>query len=715
MTKQPIYVLGTGVSHDGSACLLKDGRICVAIEKERISRIKHHGGNDSLAIQYCLDAEGITLDDLSLVVQNANFGNFERGNSYFDGPRLFSDDSDLPIVTISHHLAHAYSAAGTCPFEETNILVVDGCGNAFDECTDLEGLDIPVDPGEELRHLYFEKDSYYTWRGGRMQAVYKDFSPWGLRLKGYPMLPNTTKHSIGGFYAAVSSYCFRENGDQGKLMGLAPYGRPGAFEEEIFELKDGRVFVRYDWMRSFNQPTRDQAQFKADFQYYADIAFWVQREVERALLYLVESRYDMCPGSNLSYAGGVAMNAVANSLIRRHSKFDRLYMVPAAGDNGIAMGCAFYGWLSVLKQERVTPSGTPFHGRAYSKGAVERALETARQASVAASAGDSESPALILLRAAHEHLKVENLGGWRGTIAWNVQGLGSFAGVMDGASCRFLAGQAPPGAVTVSLNRKTLLALFRRSLAPVHALGTGELTTSSVDTLLLFYNCIDWMRLFDRIRGGLLPLQRREQELVFVEDDDVVETTARLLADGKIVGWFQGGAEFGPRALGHRSLLADPRVPGVRNTINEFIKRREEFRPFAPSVLLADAPTYFDFEGESPYMILVAQVRAEWRDRLESVAHCDGSARLQTVTRNWNPLYFELLRAFKSRTGLPVLLNTSLNRRGMPIVETPEDALNFFRESPRLDALIIDRFVVTRLSQEAEEAPFALGPAKVVV
>jgi predicted NodU family carbamoyl transferase len=710
MAKKPIYVLGTGVSHDGSACLLKDGRICVAIEKERITRVKHHGGNDSAAIRYCLDAEGIALGDLSLVVQNANFGSFERGNSYFGGPRPFSDASDLPIVTISHHLAHAYSALGICPFEEPNILVVDGCGNALDECTDLEGVELPIDPQDDIRHLYFEKDSYYTWRDGRMQAVYKDFSPWGLSIKGYSMLPNTTKHSIGGVYAAVSSYCFRENSDQGKLMGLAPYGRAGVFEDEVFELKDGRVFVRYDWMKSFDRPALGQEQFKADFQYYADLAYWVQREVERALLYLVDSRYAAFPGGSLAYAGGVALNAVANALILQRSKFDRLYMVPAAGDNGIALGCAFYGWLEVLKRERVMHSGTSFHGRAYSRAAVERSLETAHEASVAASLREPESPALSLLRAAHEHLIVPKMGGWRGAIAWKVQGLGDFVGVIDGSFCRFFPGEAPVGAAVVSLSRKALLQLFQGALDPAYALDTGELTSSNCDALLLFYNSIDWTQLLERIRGGLLMQGRQEEALRFVEDGDVVETAARLLAAGKIVAWFQEGAEFGPRALGHRSLLADPRLPGVRNTINKLIKRREEFRPFAPSVLLADASTYFEFEGESPYMILVAQTRPEWRGRLESVVHCDGSARLQTVTRDWNARYFDLLQAFKRRTGLPMLLNTSLNRRGMPIVETPEDALNFFRESPSLDVLVVDRFVVTRAQEEVrEEIPYELS------
>jgi len=706
MAKKHIYVLGTGVSHDGSACLLKDGRVCMAIEKERITRVKHDGGNDAAAIRYCLDAEEIGLEDLTLVVQNANFGNFERGNSYYRGPRPFADGSGLPVVTISHHLAHAYSALGLCPFEAPNILVVDGCGNAFDECTDLEGVELPVAPGEDLGHLYFEKDSYYVWRGGRMQVIYKDFSPWGLRSKGYTMLPNTTKHSIGGIYAAASSYCFGDNLDQGKLMGLAPYGRPGAFAGEIFELKAGRVFVRYDWMKPFNRPALSPEQFSKDFQYYADIACWVQREVERALLYLVDSRYAACPGECLAYAGGVALNAVANALILRRSKFDRLYMVPAAGDNGIAVGCALYGWLEVLKRERVMHSGSPFLGRAYSRAAVGLAVERVRESVAAASQRAGESPDLALLRAVHERLNVTRMRGWQGAITWKIQGLGELTAVIDGASCRLSPGAAPAGAVVISVSRETLMRIFLTRLAQGAedhgaAVDFGELTTTHLGTLLLFYNNIDWGGLLEQVRKGLLSSGKGEPELLATEDEDFIETTARFLAEGKIVAWFQEGAEFGPRALGHRSLLADPRLPGVRDTINRLIKRREEFRPFAPSVLLADAPTYFELDGESPYMILVAQTRPEWRGPLESVVHRDGSARVQTVTRDWNPSYCDLLQAFQRRTGLPILLNTSLNRRGMPIVETPEEALKFFRESPSLDVLVIDRLIITRAAPVA--------------
>ncbi len=557
----PCYVLGTGLSHDGSACLLKDGAIAVAIEKERITRRKHDGGNDDDAIRYCLEAEGITLRDVDLVVQNANFSMFERGNDWFRGPRLVARHSR--IVTISHHLAHAYSAIGTCPFEEAAVLVVDGCGNAYDEVLDGETApSLGPAPDAALRHLHFEKDSYYHFDGRDLKPVAKDYSPWGYGVREYPMCPQTTQHSIGGLYRAASCYCLGGIDDSGKLMGLAPYGRPGAFTEPIFELRDGRLFVNYEWMGRFNRPRRSAEDFRLNFEHYADIARWVQDELERALLELVDHRYRLCASKNLAYAGGVALNAVANRRILRESQFENLYVQPAASDNGIAIGCAYYGWLAVLRREHRPHDGLSAFGRSYHRVEVAKALA---------------------LRA-------------------------------------------------------------------------------------------------DRIEVA--------------EAADVVEATAALLAEGAIVGWFQGRSEFGPRALGHRSILADPRWPGLKDRINGHIKFREDFRPFAPAVAAEHASAYFEEPG-NPYMLLVAPVRPEHTESLREVTHLDGSCRLQRVSREQEPRFHALLVAFARHSGLPVLLNTSLNRRGMPIVETPSEALDFFLECA-LDALVIDGFIVRR-------------------
>lgn len=699
---RPTYVLGTGLSHDGSACLLRDGQVVVAIEKERLTRVKHDGGNDTAAIRYCLETEGIAIEDLALIVQNGIFGDFSRGNSFFNGPRLLRDDLPVPVVTISHHLAHAYSAIGMCPFSETAVLVIDGCGNALDECTDLQGLGPPFEVDDDVRHLYFEKDTYYLWREGRLQTVFKDFSPWRSVFKTHHplMLYSGTKHSIGGVYAAASRYCFRGMSDLGKLMGLAPYGREGIFNQNIFELRDGRLFVDDNWLRGFDRPARDAENFKRDFQYYADIAYWVQREVERALLYLVQARYKMHPASDLAYAGGVALNAVANARILQQSKFRRIYMVPAAGDNGIALGCAFYGWLEALGRERVLHSGSTCFGRNYGNQGVAAALRSLAEMPAPPQATVATGPAEQiegLLLSLQQGLQPILESGWSTKLRWEVAGVATFASeVREG---RLQVSRDAVGLVTAIVrgDAATIAGVLKGWLHPARAVERGDLQCTNLDALLFFHRGIDWKL----IGAEQTALSTRDfcwatGDLSWESDSDPAGRAAQLLTEGKVIAWFQGGSEFGPRALGRRSILADPRTPGVVDLINLLVKRREDFRPFAPSVLREDAATYFDCDVESPYMILVAQVREQWRETLGSVVHRDGSARLQTVTPDWNPRYYDLLTACKRLTGLPVLLNTSFNRKGMPIVETPEEAINFFRGADGLDALVIEDFILER-------------------
>ena len=573
MSPKPVYVLGTGLSHDGSACLLKDGRIAVAIEKERITRVKHDGGNDTAAINYCLEAEGIELEDVAVVVQNALHSSLRHGNHWFRGPRLFNKESDSapPVVTISHHLAHAYGAFYSAPFDEAAVLVIDGSGSSYDDCCDHDGAIVPVSPAKEVEHGYFEKDSYYTFDKSGCRTRYKDYAPWGYDLKEGFMDSVGTLHSIGGLYWAASIYCFQNFSDAGKLMGLAPYGRDGVYDRQIFDLRDGRVFLRYDWTQQMDRPARTREEFNANFDYYADFAKWVQRETERAILYVVEHRYRIVPATNLVYCGGVALNAVANQQIIREGPFQNVYFQPSAGDNGVAVGCAYYGWIEVLNRQHVRHDGGTCFGRKY-----------------------------------------------------------------------------PESDVTAALLR--------------------------------FQDCVE---------------ARAEK--------DIIEPTADLLAKGKIVAWFQDGAEFGPRALGNRSILANPGISGLRDFINARIKNREDFRPFAPAVLDYRAGDLFDIDVQSPYMILVAAVKPNWRAALSEVTHVDGSARVQTVSKTMCPLFFELLEAFQARTNLPVLLNTSMNKRGMPIVETPAQAIELLLSS-ELDVLVIGNTLITRRTTAAAAA-----------
>ena len=512
-------------------------------------------------MQYVLDRAGITLDDVAVVVQNENFGMFRDGNTeYGREERLLNDRT--PVVTISHHLAHAYSAFGPSGFDQASVLVIDGCGNAYEDCIDNAPGALVGEVPAGLGHLYFEKDSYYTSAGNSLRTVAKDFSPWGAM--GWPLALPTTLHSIGGAYMAMSRYVFGDFSDTGKLMGLAPFGRPGRFGLSLFELRDGQVLVCRDSLREFRTPARSRTALKSNFQYYADVALWVQSEIEKALLYVVRDRFLRCPSRNLAYAGGVALNAVANARILRETGFERLYIQPAAGDNGLAIGCAYYGWLQVLGRERVAGTGSTYLGAAYPPDRVRQAV---------AAAGDK---------------------------------------------------------VTVT------------------------------------------------------------------QGTDVAACTAGLLADGKVVGWFRGGAEFGPRALGHRSILAHPGLAGAKDHINANIKFREDFRPFAPSVTADEAARYFECDGyDSPYMILVFNVRPQWRDQLVNVVHKDGSARLHTVTEEGEPTYFRLLKEFQRLTDLPILLNTSFNKKGMPIVETPDEAVSFFLDCA-LDALVLDDMIITK-------------------
>jgi carbamoyltransferase len=567
MANSPVYVLGSGLSHDGSICLLADGKVILAIEKERITRRKHDGGNDRVAMQYVLDWAGITLDDIALVVQNENFGMFCDGNTVYDNEdRLLTDATR--VVTISHHLAHAYSAYGASGFDQASVFVVDGCGNSYEDCMDLAPGALLGNITSGLEHIHYEKDSYYTSVDGTLRTVAKDFSPWGAQ--GRRLSPPTTLHSIGGVYQAFSLYVFGDFSDSGKLMGLAPYGERHQFDFPLFELRDGQAFLCRETLDRFTSPAKSRTALKSDFRYYANVARYVQMEIERALLYLVNDRFDRCPSRNLAYAGGVALNAVANSRIMRETGFERMFIQPAAGDNGLAIGCAYYGWSEVLGRESVRSDGTTYFGPVYPADRVKRAI---------ADCGD---------------------------------------------------------------------------------------------------------------RVSVEPRAEIEQRV------------ARLLADGKVVAWYRGESEFGPRTLGHRSILAHPGLPGLGDHINSNIKFREDFRPFAPSVIADEASRYFDCEGyDSPYMILVFNVRPQYADLLANVVHRDGSSRLHTVTEESEPAYFRLLQEFKALTGLPVLLNTSLNKRGMPIVETPEEALLFFLDCA-LDALVLDDMLILKSDSRPE-------------
>ncbi|MFD2602883.1 carbamoyltransferase family protein [Flavobacterium suzhouense] len=564
--KSPIYILGTGLSHNGSAVLLKDGRICVGIEKERLSRKKHDGGNDTLAIQYCLDAEGITLEDVTLVVQCANFEIPKR--NYYNGKRIFSESNLPEVINISHHLAHAYSAVGTCPFDECNVMVIDGCGSPLDQFLEIhpEQKDFIEQAFLNQTEMVCEKDSFYHFNGKKLIPLVKDFSKMSDLKNDTFSLP-TTEHSIGGFYAAISNYVFGDMDDVGKLMGLAPYGNPGVFKSEAFEFVNNSLFVKENWKQEFTNPSKDYEYFKQNFEYYANVAYWAQEQVEKAILECIGNRIGKFYHKNLCYSGGVALNAVANALLEDSGISENLYLEPAAADNGLALGCAFYGWIEYLGMSKVAHDGSACFGKKYTEKNIKEAITT-------------------------NH-------------------------------------------------------------------------TENTD-----YH-------------------------IFSEEADLLDYCAKKLVDGKTIGWFQSGSEFGPRSLGRRSILAHPGIEGMKDHINLNIKFREDFRPFAPAVLKNKVGEYFINGRNSPYMILVDKTRPEFISKLCNVTHRNGSARVQTVEKNWNPLFNGLLEEFYKQSGIAVVLNTSLNKKGMPIVETPQEAIDLFKITA-LDILVMENHILEK-------------------
>ncbi|RMH52830.1 MAG: hypothetical protein D6685_16210 [Bacteroidetes bacterium] len=576
--------------HDAAACLVRDGRIVAAAQEERFSRIKHDPSFPARAIDYCLREAGVTVDDLDAVAfydkpflkferlletylayAPAGLPSFLKAMPLWLKQKLWIPDLiarelgfDGPILFPEHHESHAASAFYPSPFEEAAFLTTDGVGE-------------------------WATTSYGVGRG-RELAMHAEIH--------FP-------HSLGLLYSAFTYFCgFKVNSGEYKLMGLAPYGEPRYVQAILDELIDLRADGSFRLnMRYFPYPAglrMTGRRFAARFggpprapegpltQREMDLARSVQAVTEEVVLRMARHVHAETGLPNLCLAGGVALNCVANGRLLREGPFERLWIQPAAGDAGGALGAALMAW----------------HG-------------------------------------------------------WAAQP--------------------------------------RTPLAPDAMQGAYLGPAFSEDAIAAF------------LTGAGLPFEH-------VGYADLPDRVAALLAEGQVVGWFQGRMEFGPRALGHRSILADPRGRDVQRTVNLKIKFRESFRPFAPSVTAERAADVFDLDVPSPYMLLVAGVRGatvggEGLDRLRhvdspvpAVTHVDGSARVQTVDAATNPLFHRLLRAFEARTGCPVLVNTSFNVRGEPIVCTPEDAYRCFRRT-HLDALVLGPFLLTKaMFPDAEAA-----------
>jgi carbamoyltransferase len=569
--------------HDSAAALIADGRIVAAAQEERFTRKKFDADYPRHAIEYCLNAGGVTLADVDYVAfYDKPFLKFERLlETYLTfSPRGFRSfrmalplwlreklflksllaselkalepkfDWDKRLAFSEHHLSHAASAFYPSPFQRAAVLTMDGVG---EWATTSAG----VGNGHELE-------------------IQKEIN--------FP-------HSLGLLYAAFTYYTgFKVNSGEYKVMGLAPYGIPKYAQliyDNLIDLKpDGSFRLNLDYFNYCTGLTMTNERFDALFdgaprtpvapleQRHMDLAASIQAVIEEAVLRLTRSLAEETGEANLCLAGGVALNCVANGKVLRDGKFENIWVQPAAGDSGGALGAALTIYHLYADRPR-TVANTP-----------------------------------------------------------------------DGMAGSYLGPEFDDGETQTRLK----------------AAGA---------------------------RYAVLPR------------DQLLDRTAHALADGKAVGWFQGRMEFGPRALGNRSILADPRDPQMQKKLNLKVKYRESFRPFAPSVLREHVSEWFDIDVDSPYMLMVAPVHERHRREMTSeeqrlfgidklnvprssvpaVTHVDYSARVQTVHRETNPLYHDLIGRFHELTGCPVLVNTSFNVRSEPIVCTPEDAFRCFMGS----------------------------------
>jgi carbamoyltransferase len=547
--------------HDSSACIVRDGELLFAVAEERMSRVKHDATFPQLAIDASLQFAGVTAAEVDEVCfgwqkSGALFGhdlrcyatgrlpltylNLLNSTRYYlsmwhqeSGAKPFTrrlGPVKARMRFVDHHLAHAISAYGFSGFDDSAIVIMDGRGA-------------------------WEATSIWHGRNGRIEHV--------LTIP----FPN----SIGGFYSAFTDYLgFVPYSDEWKVMGLAPYGKPGVNLDAFFGLEPAPYSV--NTKRLNNGRTGDASAIAAVLgrprapeseieERHKDIAYAVQDYCERAMMSVVRMALAKTNSRNLCLAGGVALNSKANGKILASGMVEKMFVQPAASDDGVALGAALAPYLD--------------HG-----------------------------------------------------------------------------GRLP--------NRE----MRHAYLGPAF---DDEAIEATLKTYKLRYSRIN----------------------------DPAATGAELLSKGKILGWFQGRMEFGPRALGARSILADPRDPQMTAKVNNAVKFREWWRPFAPSMKKEAASDFVESATDSPFMILTAQVRAEKRGVIPAVAHVDGSARPQTVEKEVNPLYWRLIDEFGKRTGVPVLMNTSFNLRGEAIVNTPTDAVRTFFSSG-MDALSIGGFLVEK-------------------
>lgn len=542
----------------------------------RKKRALHPAAFPSLAVAYCLEAAHITPEELDAVVVCSSTGVKNAQEDVYLNSQLRVIHNNINVYTIPHHLGHAVAVYALSGFEKSSILIVDGSGSPWNELTPGEIAVIAPADLEAIRDspgrlTWRETISLYSADRGRIQPLEKHISTYGAvhntdTSKSPPQPGDDTWvgmlqfESLGDMFGAVGRQIFGSFYDgPGKVMGLAPFGKPSIPVDEFYRLKSGRFEFVPEICKRFPYTER----WPEHQHEYEDLAASVQQALEKAVLHLCskfESRSYLC------FAGGVALNSVANERIVREAGFDQVFIMPAAEDSGTAIGAAYYGLWQICGYMPIAQQAIDEAGRPYSNAEIASVIERT------------------------------------------------------------------PG---VALSH---------------------------------------------------PL-------------DVIEQAAELLSRGKIVGWFQGGSELGPRALGQRSILCDPRRPDMKDVLNSRVKFREGFRPFAPVVRQEDVCEWFDVppkHNHSPFMLRVMPFREEKQSLLPAVVHIDGTGRVQTVAKDTAPRLHQLLTAFYNRTRVPMLLNTSFNVAGEPIVETPKDAVSCFLYTG-MDCCILEDHLISKL------------------
>jgi carbamoyltransferase len=628
----PTRVLGiSAYYHDSAACLVEDGRIVAAAQEERFTRKKHDASFPTHAIEYCLREAGITRAALNLVgFYEKPLVKFERlietyascapagWRSYLTalpvwlGEKLWIADDirkrlegfDGEVLFGEHHESHAASAFYPSPFEQAAIVTMDGVGE-------------------------WATSSIGVGRGAEIEM---------LRELRFP-------HSLGLLYSAFTYFTgFRVNSGEYKVMGLAPYGEPkyvNAIKDHLVEIRDdgslwmnmayftypqGLTMTGSGFAKLFDGPARKPESRLT--QREMDLARSIQDITEEVMLKMTAFAHRETGMRDLCLAGGVALNCVGNGRILREGPFDQIWIQPAAGDAGGALGVAMSLWHRFLEKPRVS---------------------------------------------------CEADGTWE----------------RPGSS----AGSTSSGGPAATFSHQSSRSRVPRYADAMHGSYLGpRFTDREIEKFL---------------DANGYPAER-------LEPAALADQVAALMAQEKVVGLLQGRMEFGPRALGGRSIIGDARSPKMQSVMNVKIKFRESFRPFAPSVLREHVADWFELDGDSPYMLLVADVlpsrrlkvpdeaRSLWgieqlnvpRSTVPAITHVDYSARIQTVRRDTNPLYYDIIEAFYRRTGCPIIVNTSFNVRGEPIVCTPEDAFRCFMRT-NMDVLVLEHFILLKTDQAA--------------